>query len=286
MDDYTPDYRTLGVEPGCSLQTLKSARRRLVKFWHPDRYPSGSATRLRAEERIKDINTAFDRLTDYHRTFGVLPGIAEQPSMLSVDSTRSASIHESPAQTSRNDPHPRAPFRWIAVLAAIALAAEGLHVLLRQDADSGAAALSENTPAPAEPSLPAQTPLSHSTSDKYFTVGSSPGEVYAVQGVPTSIENGVWHYGKSKVYFTGGTVTSWEHDSANPLNATILPSDTAKDPLSFTLGSTKSEVRAVQGAPLFETDSLWDYGLSKVYFRDNAVIGWDSSPMRPLKARR
>jgi curved DNA-binding protein CbpA len=79
MSNYSQDYRTLGVEPGCSVQSLKFARRRLVKLWHPDHF-SAPGDKHQAEHRIKEINTAFDRLIDYYRTFGVLPNTTtEEP---------------------------------------------------------------------------------------------------------------------------------------------------------------------------------------------------------------
>jgi hypothetical protein len=278
MDDYAHDYRILGVAPGCSLHVLKAARRRLVKSWHPDRHLSGSDTRRHAEERIKDINTAFDRLTQYYANFGVLPSLIEPP----LAPAPSAPPAEPVSGENRHPVRSRASLRWVIVLITIGLTAEALHVLRQEphpDATEPAALTPVSATSPAIPEAP-HNPV------KYFTVGSSLGEVYAAQGVPTLIENGVWHYGKSKVYFKAGAVISWEHDSANPLNATVLPHDTARNPNVFTVGSTKAEVRAIQGAPLLETDALWDYGLSKVYFRDNVVAGWDSSPMLPLRARR
>ena len=280
MDDYAHDYRILGVAPGCSLHVLKAARRRLVKSWHPDRHPSGSATRQHAEERIKDINTAFDRLTQYHTNFGVLPRVTEPP--LAYAPSTPPSPSETTSGANRHPVQSRAVLRWAIALVAIGLTAEALHVF-NQEPRTDATELA--TPPPI-PSTPPPIPEGQSAPAKYFTVGSSLGEVYAAQGVPTLVENGVWHYGKSKVYFNAGAVISWEHDSANPLNATVLPRDTTRDPHVFTVGSTKAEVRAIQGAPLLETDALWDYGLSKVYFRDNLVSDWNSSPMLPLKARR
>jgi hypothetical protein len=50
----------------------------------------------------------------------------------------------------------------------------------------------------------------------------------------------------------------------------------------FTLGSTRSDVLAVQGQPTGSTDNVWEYGLSKVFFRGNWVVGWSASPSTPL----
>lgn len=297
MSSHADDYRALGVQPGCSMQALKAARRRLVKSWHPDHFPSGSDKKRQAEERIKTINTAFDRLVDYHRNFGVLPspavaavsesstGAAEPARSESTDPGR-APRPETETHPSRPDRRLRAFIRWALVLAAIVLIAEAMRATWQLDSD--APSVTEPPPVTSEPLkvLHPQPPAPQSAPDEYFTVGSSLGEVYAVQGVPTATENGVWHYGKSKVHFANGAVTSWDHDSADPLKATLLPQVAKHDPHTFTIGSTKAEVRTAQGSPLIETDNLWDYGLSKVHFRDDRVVSWESSPMRPLKARK
>ncbi len=51
----------------------------------------------------------------------------------------------------------------------------------------------------------------------------------------------------------------------------------------FTLGSTKAEVQAVQGSPTTSADTAWQYGPSTVHFRLDRVVGWSSSPEKPLK---
>jgi hypothetical protein len=55
---------------------------------------------------------------------------------------------------------------------------------------------------------------------------------------------------------------------------------------TFDVGSTKNEVRAIQGTPVTETDSVWDYAPSRVFFERNRVIRWEESPMQPLRVPR
>jgi hypothetical protein len=305
MSSYPNDYRTLGTEPGCTLSTLKSARRRMVKSWHPDRFPPGRERHV-AEEKIKEINTAFDRLIDYHKSYGALP------SSSAIDADRSTSSYradKSPTELrstsyastsaasstdpvrSASTPPTRSYFRLtLGFTVVLGLFAAMIELVQNSTKDSQTfnVTVPDVAQKPLEP-LPEteqaqETP--RTTDNSYFTVGSRIGDVYAIQGIPTATENNVWHYGKSKVFFVDGVVTSWIHDPTDPLKVTIL-SDTQKPRVqTFTIGSTKAEVRAVQGAPLIETESVWDYGLSKVHFKDGLVIGWNSSPMRPLKARK
>jgi len=109
--------------------------------------------------------------------------------------------------------------------------------------------------------------------------------VHTAQGTPTKTEEGVWHYGKSKVFFFNGVVSGWEHDSDNPLNLEINPDAIRTGAKLFMLGSSKADVRSAQGSPMLETDNMWDYGLSQVFFENGKVTGWNESPLKPLNLK-
>ncbi len=53
----------------------------------------------------------------------------------------------------------------------------------------------------------------------------------------------------------------------------------------ITAGLTKSEVIAAQGAPTAEGADELDYGNSKLYFADGAVVGWQIDPSSPLRVK-
>lgn len=128
----------------------------------------------------------------------------------------------------------------------------------------------------------------HRTSDdgKYFTFGMSLGEVYAIQGVPTKTDHDIWYYGSSKVYFAEGKVQRWEESPDNPLRTSIKPGTEKMNAEFFGKGSSKKEVLAVQGAPERDAENVWDYGVSRVYFDNDRVKGWDESPLNPLRVRQ
>ncbi len=54
-------YKILGLEPDASQEEVKQAYRKLVKIWHPDRFVL-LKEKQEAEEKIKKINEAYDRL--------------------------------------------------------------------------------------------------------------------------------------------------------------------------------------------------------------------------------
>jgi tetratricopeptide (TPR) repeat protein len=58
-------YTILGVGYGASADELKQAYRDLVREWHPDKHQHDSRKQRQAEEKLKLINIAYDRLKDY-----------------------------------------------------------------------------------------------------------------------------------------------------------------------------------------------------------------------------
>ena len=54
--------KTLGLERGASRKEMRDTYRDLVKVWHPDRFSNDGKLRSRAEEKLKEVNAAFQRL--------------------------------------------------------------------------------------------------------------------------------------------------------------------------------------------------------------------------------
>jgi len=120
----------------------------------------------------------------------------------------------------------------------------------------------------------------------HFTVDSTKKEVLAVQGPPTEFDDRVFTYGNSKVYFSDGRVTGWDNSPSHPLRTKLLPSKpNMPNKGYFAVGSRKEEVLAVQGIPTGFNDRVFEYGNSKVYFRDGRVTGWDVQAGYPLEVR-
>src|SRR5215212_11433169 len=53
-------YQVLGVKPGVSNSELKAAHRDLAKVWHPDRFLHDPRLQEKAQEKLKEINEAYE----------------------------------------------------------------------------------------------------------------------------------------------------------------------------------------------------------------------------------
>ena len=53
---------TLGLAPGAAAQEIKAAYRDLAKVWHPDRFTHEPRLQQKAQEKLKEINDAYQQL--------------------------------------------------------------------------------------------------------------------------------------------------------------------------------------------------------------------------------
>jgi DnaJ-domain-containing protein 1 len=61
------DLGTLGVKSGATREEIRQAYRALVLTWHPDRFPHDPDLRVASQQKMIEINSAYDRI---ERRFG------------------------------------------------------------------------------------------------------------------------------------------------------------------------------------------------------------------------
>ena len=79
MDDLARYYEILGIHPGASADELRQAYRDLVKVWHPDRFSHDERLRLKAQDKLKQINGAYEVLVGAMFAAGIDPGPQVDP---------------------------------------------------------------------------------------------------------------------------------------------------------------------------------------------------------------
>src|SRR2546423_4312294 len=85
------DYRELDLEPGATLDEVKTSYRELALFWHPDRFHDRPSRLPKAHQKMTRINLAYERIRKaFARGFHPRPAPARTNS----------------AATPPKDPHP------------------------------------------------------------------------------------------------------------------------------------------------------------------------------------
>ncbi|MBI3546665.1 MAG: DnaJ domain-containing protein [Gammaproteobacteria bacterium] len=295
---YLKNYRILGIAPGATWKELRQAYKSLVNTWHPDRFQQNPQQKKWAEEKTKEITQSYQELAEYHKTFGVLPIEAENretlvpqaPTVSPAPARQPA--HSSHSTTSDSETGARTSKRrsstFVTRIVFSAALIGAVYLVSQLAPEKQAEKISEEAPAAEAAGAqehPSFDPLT-APPEKYITIGTPLGEVYAIQGVPTKTEKDIWFYGASKIYFSQGAVTRWEESPDHPLRVKITAEGDKPALKFFSNGSSKAEVLAAQGAPDRDVGNVWDYGVSRVYFDKEQVSGWHNSPLNPLKLRR
>jgi DnaJ-domain-containing protein 1 len=56
----------LGLKPGASQEEVTQAYRDLANVWHPDRFVGNPRLQKKAEEKIKEINAAYESIKSFY----------------------------------------------------------------------------------------------------------------------------------------------------------------------------------------------------------------------------
>jgi WD40 repeat protein len=64
-DEAIKFYKVLELEPGAGADEIKQAYRDLAQIWHPDRFATSPRLLERAQEKMKELNEAYEFLKNY-----------------------------------------------------------------------------------------------------------------------------------------------------------------------------------------------------------------------------
>jgi tetratricopeptide (TPR) repeat protein len=82
-------YEILQLEPGAPPDRVRQAYRNLVKAWHPDRFAGNPRLQRQAEEKLKELNDAYEQLKRLETVLHVGAGSERQGGFFSQGSDRS-----------------------------------------------------------------------------------------------------------------------------------------------------------------------------------------------------
>jgi hypothetical protein len=66
--DIHESYRELGLPPDAKFKEVRASYRRLVKVWHPDRFPGDHKLQAAANEKLQRINLAYEAIIAHLQT--------------------------------------------------------------------------------------------------------------------------------------------------------------------------------------------------------------------------
>ena len=58
-------FEILELTPGASVEELNQAYKDLVNIWHPDRFSNNPRLKQRAEEKLKEVNQAYETVKSF-----------------------------------------------------------------------------------------------------------------------------------------------------------------------------------------------------------------------------
>ena len=73
MDELSRYFDILEVRRGASPDEIRRAYRDMAQIWHPDRHNHNPRLRAKAEEKLKSINEAYQRLSAYSQRSSTTP---------------------------------------------------------------------------------------------------------------------------------------------------------------------------------------------------------------------
>jgi hypothetical protein len=225
VDDHShhfeDDYVLLGAPSGCDLETLRLLYRRAVREVHPDVNPT-LADVPEAQERLRALNAAMQRLEEFQRDNGRLPlqplnTTPEAASTVAMGNGNGIGVAAGP-RVAADEPARVGGLKWLLVSATVALA---IWALAPEPAKPPPPAPRGPTPAEQESArLADDEARRHARYAMTFGVriGDDDDRVRAILGEPLLVTGDVWEYGPSHVIFRDGRVVDWYSSPLKPIS--------------------------------------------------------------------
>jgi hypothetical protein len=263
-----------GLTRAATPTEIKDAYRVLAKVWHPDRFQSDEDLRQKAEEKLKEINSAYQLLTT---TAAEGPnGSSSTPVSPAEESPRSSARAAAAASTRAPHQYPRASHvnisfrtkertnkkRLVVTLAILLAAGFSIYVWFTQMTSSV--------------TNDARTETVRKNALPTAAIGQSSKEKKQLSKPATNTS--------AVTAETMGAHSRTRAVASNRASLVVYPDEDPQVPY-FTVGSTKDDVIRIQGPPNKAAGNLFVYGLSEVYFENGRVQSWQMDSSSPLKAR-
>lgn len=257
---------------------IRKAYRLLVKVWHPDRFQTDEKLKEAAEQKLKDVNSAFEFLTSTSTERGAWhppsrpaaeadsprPSAAEPASTETSTGGTTPAVMPGPSLRQRLWPTARFSLKIAALAFALLL---GRYLWIAFD-----------VPDPTNGELGKV----YGYGKESLLQGLADPKKRFVEAVEMDLER----LGLKKPTPAAQSMPQPAPNAATSPHPERTPSAPRKILPYITVGSTRDEVLAQQGTPTASTEDKLVYGKSELYLKDGAVIGWRIDPVAsPIRVK-
>lgn len=228
-------YKILGTTEECDWATFRKNYKSLIQQNHPDRFTENTPEHESSERAIRNYNAAYKIIFDYYQLNKSLPPRTEDSFNTEIPEYTQRKKRPPVSQPSvREKVKPKTSYRKPVIITSIL---SGILAIV----------LSQVNSEDDKPTRPIETITNittntqstviddevikseDNTSEQYYSIGSSIGEVIIIEGKPTHIIDTTWYYGESSVTFINGEVAGWNRHPDYPLKIRL----TQHTPLNF-----------------------------------------------------
>jgi hypothetical protein len=259
-----------GLTQDATQTEIKDTYRVLAKVWHPDRFQSDEELRRKAEEKLKEINSAYQLIST--TVAEASNGASSRPVSQAEESPRSSAAasahapHRYPHTSHFNSPSRAKPptnkKRFAVTLAILLAAGVSVYLWFTQMA-------------------------SHVANDANTEKIGKTAALTGASGQSSKEKNQLPKPATNTSAATAETMGAHPRTSAvasNRASLVVYPDEDPQVPY-FTVGSTKNDVIRIQDPPNKVLGNVFVYGFSRVYFENGRVQSWQLDSSSPLKAR-
>lgn len=276
------DYEILGIHPDASADEIRSAYRDLAKVWHPDRFAHDPRLQAKAQEKLKEINEAYQNLSSMSSRGR---RVSHPPSAPTTESTSDTSAdteanEKSPFPRPEVDftaPPPPAPkndkrILLVSLFLFLLMVTGGYYILENRAGRARDDQKNETTSINALKQETTEEPSIASPSNSPIL---KPEDDLAAGLLPTTNAEIGDEELLDKKYIISATPAVSQDTSAisEPLEIEIT-----RPPSSgyITLGTAKDDVLEIQGTPDRFSSDAFHYGSSKISFKNGLVSSWEN----------
>lgn len=237
FDNLEQCFRILGLPTTASLDEIKKRYRHLAKAFHPDSYPD-SHSKEEAAKRFREITEAYKKITNWKNFEQAFRKFEEAASYDEPNRTYQAN-EQSRKESEKKD---------------------------------------KVTSSKSTTFLKLTEQLKNIDRKTSFLLGALMLIAFLVINWPSS-ETSLERKGKELPTGIKPIVVSSEPQRSKlskGRNSSVPPASDTHDGSFFTIGSPEDHVLMVQGPPDKKTGQVWNYGLSRITFRDGKVVGYDN----------